>query len=239
MFLKHSLAISLLALSSFGAAAHQIWIEPAGKAYAVRFGEYDENLKETSPGLLDKMPTPEVNAYVGAEATSVAARKEGDGFALDLKLQKSGAIVAEVRNYPAFERKNGDQVTRGKWVPAARHVTGHAELTPKNILDIVPTGTAGKFRLYYRGQPLAKAKLTLVAPNGWQKPLQSDVQGEFEVATLWQGLYVIEVMHKDATAGEIDGEKYDSASFTTTLSFIRVDGPKTPRPEAAKPKQMH
>ena len=239
MFLKHSLAISLLALSAFGAAAHQIWIEPAGKAYAVRFGEYDENLKETSPGLLDKMPVPEVSAYAGAEVTAVAVRKESDGFAVDVKAPGQGALVAEVRNYPVFERKNGDQVTRGKWVPAARHVIGHAEQAPRNILDIVPTGTAGKFRLYYRGQPLAKAKLTLAAPNGWHKPLQSDAQGEFEVATLWQGLYVIEVMHKDPSAGEIDGEKYDSASFTTTLSFIRADGPKTSRPQAAKPNQMH
>lgn len=239
MFLKHSLAVSLLALSTFGAAAHQIWIEPAGKAYAVRFGEYDENLKEASPGLLDKMPVPEVSAYAGSEATTVAARKESDGFALDAKLPKQGALVAEVRNYPVFERKNGDQVTRSKWVPAARHVTGHAEQTPKSILDIVPVGAAGKFRLYFRGQPLAKAKLTLAAPNGWHKPLQSDAQGEVEVSTLWQGLYVIEVMHKEAAAGEIDGERYDSASFTTTLSFIRADGPKTPRQEAAKPNLMH
>lgn len=239
MFLKHSLAVSLLALSTFGAAAHQIWIEPAGTTYAVRFGEYDENLKETSPGLLDKMPSPEVNAYTGSEAAAVAASKGSDGFALDAKLSEQGTLVAEVRNYPVFERRNNDQVTRGKWVAAARHVTGHAEQEPKSILDIVPTGTASKFRLYFRGQPLAKTKLTLVAPNGWHKPLESDAQGEFEVSTLWQGLYVIEVAHKDAVAGELEGDKYDSASFTTTMSFIRADGPKTPRPEAAKPKQMH
>jgi uncharacterized GH25 family protein len=238
MFLKKSLVLAALALSATGAYAHQIWIEPAGKAYAMHFGEYDENLKETTPGLLDKMPAPAVLSLVGNDEKAVAVRKEGDGFALDAKTLKDGSLVAEVRNYPTFERKTGEQVTRGKWVPAARHAVGHAAQAPKNILDMVPAGSPGKFKLYFRGQPLPKVKLTLVAPNGWQKPLQSDDQGEFEVATLWQGLYVIEVSHKENVAGEIDGDKYDSASFTSTLSFFKADGPKTPRPEAAKPNQM-
>lgn len=238
MSLKKSLLVSLLAMSAAVAHAHQIWIEPAGKTYSVHFGEYDENLKEVSPGLLDKMPLPAVLNIVGGEDKPVTVNKQGDGFALDIKVLKEGALVAEVRNYPSFERKTGDQVTRGKWVPAARHAIGHAAQTPKNILDIVPSGAAGKFKLYFRGQPLPKVKLTLVAPNGWQKPLQSDDQGEFEVATLWQGLYVIEVSHKENVAGEIDGDKYDSASFTSTLSFFNATGAKTPRPAAAKPNQM-
>ena len=238
MLLKRVFALAALSCTTAAAFAHQIWIEPAGKAYTMHFGEYDENLKEVTPGLLDKMPPPAVLSIAGNEEKAVTARKETDGFALDTKALKDGALVAEVRSYPTFERKNGDQVTRGKWIPAARHVVGHAAQAPKNILDIVPTGAVGKFKLYFRGQPLTKVKLTLVAPNGWQKPLQSDDQGEFEVATLWQGLYVIEVAHKENVAGEIDGDKYDSASFTSTLSFFKADGPKTPRPVAAKPNSM-
>ena len=105
MSLKHILAISLLALSAFGAAAHQIWIEPAGKAYAVRFGEYDENLKETSPGLLDKMPVPVVSAYAGAEVTAVAVRKESDGFAVR-RPERAVAVLAagEFARFDRIER---------------------------------------------------------------------------------------------------------------------------------------
>lgn len=237
---KNKLFASLLcAFVASQAAAHQIWIEPAGKAYSLHFGEYDENLKETSPGLLDKMPAPSVVSVVGGEVKPVVASKGKDGFALDAKAQKDGSIVAEVRNYPAFERKNGETVTRGKWVPAARYVSSFAAQEPKNMLDIVPFGVEGKFRLTLRGQPLAKTKLTLVAPNGWQKQLQSDDKGEFEVDTLWQGVYAIEVAHKEAVAGEIDGDKYDSISFTSTLSFSQSKGSKTPRPAPAKPNAMH
>ena len=238
MIAKKLLA-SLLCTFAFGHAnAHQIWIEPAGKAYSLHFGEYDENLKETSPGLLDKMPTPDVISVSAAGEKAVVASKGKNGFALDAKLDKGGAIVAEVRSYPVFERKNGDQVVRGKWVPAARYAADFSAQAPKNTLDIVPNGEAGKFKLFFRGQPLAKTKLTLVAPNGWQKQLQSDDKGEFEAETLWRGDYVIEVAHKEAVAGEINGDKYDNASFTSTLTFTQSKGSATPRPAPAKPNEM-
>ncbi|HEY1397102.1 hypothetical protein [Roseateles sp.] len=49
-------AVSLL-LAAGAAQAHQIWIEQAAGANeraVVRFGEFGENLREASPGLLDK-----------------------------------------------------------------------------------------------------------------------------------------------------------------------------------------
>lgn len=239
MIVNKLLASLLCTVALSQAYAHQIWIEPAGKAYALHFGEYDENLKETSPGLLDKMPTPDVVSVTAAGEKPVTATKGKNSFALDAKQEKDGSIVAEVRTYPVFERKNGDQVVRGKWVPAARYVSSYAAQQPKNLLDIVPSGEAGKFTLFFRGQPLPKAKLSLVAPNGWQKQLQSDDKGEFEVETLWRGDYVIEVAHKEAVAGEIGGDKYDSASFTSTLTFTQKKGEATPRPAPAKPNAMH
>lgn len=235
----NKLLASLLCAFAFGSAgAHQIWIEPAGKAYSLHFGEYDENLKEASPGLLDKMPTPDVVSVAAAGEKPVTATKGKNGFALDAKQEKDGAIVAEVRSYPVFERKNGEQVVRGKWVPAARYISGYEAQQPKNTLDIVPNGAPRKFKLFFRGQPLAKTKLTLVAPNGWQKPLQSNENGEFEVETLWRGDYVIEVAHKEAVAGEFNGDKYDNISFTSTLTFTQKKGDATPRPAPAKPNEM-
>lgn len=228
----------LLCFVCISAQAHQIWIEPTGKTYSLHFGEYDENLKEVSPGLLDKLPQPVVVSVVAGEEKPLVAIKSKDGFSLDAKTGKAEALVVEVRNYPVFERKSGEQVTRSKWVPAARHISSFAVQVPRNMLDVVPNGGPGKFKLFFRAQPLAKAKLTLVAPNGWQKQLQSNEQGEFEVHTLWQGIYLIEIAHKEMVAGEIDGEKYDSASFTSTVSFTQLTGPATVRPEPAKPNQM-
>lgn len=236
MTVKQRLAGILCAFVWIHAHAHQIWIEPAGKVYSLHFGEYDENLKEVTPGLLDKMPTPVVSAVSGDKTAQVEPLRLKDGFVLNTA--KSDCLIAEVRNYPTFERKNGDQITRGKWVPAARHANKLDAQAPANFLDIVPTGKNGRFAVYFRGKPLPKAKVTLVAPNGWQKQLQSDQNGEVEVTTLWRGLYLLEVAHKENSAGEIGGEAYDSASFTSTLTFNSGKGDKTPRPKAAKPNAM-
>lgn len=44
---------------SFGligsAAAHSIWVEHEGDGARIFFGEFDENLREGSPGLLDRL----------------------------------------------------------------------------------------------------------------------------------------------------------------------------------------
>ena len=50
-------------LLSFGligsAAAHSIWVERDGDGARIFFGEFDENLREASPGLLDRLsPKP-------------------------------------------------------------------------------------------------------------------------------------------------------------------------------------
>ena len=43
---------SLTAITS--AHAHQVWLENAGGQARLHFGEYNENLRESSPGSLDK-----------------------------------------------------------------------------------------------------------------------------------------------------------------------------------------
>ena len=49
----------LATLLSFGfigsAAAHSIWVEREGDGAHIFFGEFDENLREGSPGLLDRL----------------------------------------------------------------------------------------------------------------------------------------------------------------------------------------
>lgn len=232
---RKSLALLLGLLMLTQAQAHQVWIEPVGKGYSLYFGEYEENLKETSPGLLDKMPVPQASASSSSKQQALDPLKQRDGFALGTV--RADSLVAEVRNYPVFEKKTGEQTIRTKWIPAARHVTSLNAQAAKNLLDIVPTGKETRFAVLLRSKPLAKAKVTLVAPNGWQKQLQTDQNGELEVHTLWRGLYLLEVAHKENLAGEIDGEAYDIASFTSTLTFNVPKGPETPRPEAAKPNQ--
>lgn len=50
-FLAAFLSLSFIA----AAAAHQIWLERDGEGMRIYYGEFDENLREASPGLLDRL----------------------------------------------------------------------------------------------------------------------------------------------------------------------------------------
>lgn len=235
---RHLLPGLLLGLLLGTANAHQIWLEPEGSRLNLHFGEYHENLKETSPGLLDRVPAPAVLIVQDGAAKAATAVKGKEGYALDATAGSKRHVVAEVRNYPVRELKQGETITRSKWIAAARFAPDASAQAARNLLDIVPNGAPGKFRVFFRGQPLAKAKVEMVAPNGWRKEASSNADGELELQPLWRGVYVLEVAHKEAVAGEVDGEKYDAASFTASLTIVNPDGPVTERPAAATPHQM-
>src|SRR5688500_1571092 len=48
------------ALLSFNVAAHALWLESDNAATKLYFGEYAENLRETSPGRLDSIIDPRI-----------------------------------------------------------------------------------------------------------------------------------------------------------------------------------
>jgi hypothetical protein len=54
-------AACLLIAPWFAAQAHHVWLEPDADAATLYFGEFGGNLRETSPGLLDKFV--KVTAY--------------------------------------------------------------------------------------------------------------------------------------------------------------------------------
>jgi len=227
------------ALMFIGSAqAHQVWLEQTAKSANLYFGEFGENLRETSPGLLDKFVKPSAT-LAGSKGEQPLTLTKGDkSYVLSGRAAKNETIYAEEANYPAFERKDGEKVTRSIWTPAARLITSNAPVEPKLTLDIVPTGKQGEFKVTYKGQPLPKAKVGIIVQSGWGKEAHSDEQGLVHFDTPWAGTYVLEVHHSDKTAGERNGAAYDSASFVTTLSLVQPTGVKAlPAPPAATPNK--
>ena len=66
-------------LLSLNAAAHSLWLEGDITASKLYFGEYDENLRETSPGRLDSIIAPIANVIdaTGTERSVNASRSGG------------------------------------------------------------------------------------------------------------------------------------------------------------------
>jgi uncharacterized GH25 family protein len=211
------------------ASAHQIWIEqPDGGNAVVRFGEFGENLREASPGLLDKFGKPS-GALVSPSGEKTAnAEKFAEGFRLPFEAGQGESIVAEDAAYPLYTWKQGDRATTNWFHPAARLVTGFSEQKPRLVLDLVPSGTPGRFTVFYKDEPRPGAKVTLITQSGWAKEGTTDDRGQVAFDMPWKGRYVAEVSVNERVAGERAGpagtEKYDAISYVTTLSYVKPDG---------------
>lgn len=239
----------MFSLMLSNAQAHHLWLEQpdvgkkggvSAKAY---FGEFGDNLREISPGRLDRFvkPVAQKTSAKGSEPLQVTASPTG--FALSARAAPGESLVIEEPAYPLSERKEGDKTIRTLYVPAARLVVDHSQQAPRLALDLVPTGTRGKkgmeVQAFYKGQPLPKAKIGVNTAAGWSQEHNADEQGKLMVKLPWKGLYVLEVKHADG-AGERGGQAYDRASYVTSLTLTRRAGlaPLSPAPETA-PKKIN
>jgi len=223
--------IALIALLGFvtPVQAHQIWIEQSdGQNAVVRFGEFGENLREASPGLLDKFAkvTGTLISTKGEQKSD--ATKTANGFTLPFSAAPGDSIVAEDASYPLYVWKQPGKDVTNWYYPAARYITSFAAQQPKLVLDLVPTGQEGQFKLFFKDQPKAKTKVTLVTESGWSKEAHTDEQGLVKFDMPWKGVYVAEVSFNDRGAGERTGingaEKYEAVSYATTVTYVNAKG---------------
>ncbi len=226
---KRFIALIALLCALTPVQAHQIWIEQSeGQNAVVRFGEFGENLREASPGLLDKFAKVTATLISANGVQKSDATKIANGFALPFAAAPGDGIIALDENYPLYTWKQQGRDTTNWFYPAARYITSFAAQQPKLILDLVPTGEEGQFKLFFKDQPKAKTKVTLVTESGWSKEGHTDDQGQVKFEMPWKGTYVVEVSFNDRSPGERAGtngaEKYDGVSYTTTVTFVHAKG---------------
>ena len=225
------------------AHAHQLWLEQDGKEATLYFGEYADNLREVSPGLLDRFVNPTVHKISSAGAQQLVATKTPYGFVIAARVGKGETLIARELAYPIRESKDGGKTVRALYVPAARLVVDASAQDQQLTLDLVPTGKTDtnqvELQAFYEGRPLPKAKVTVAAASGWMQELRAGDNGKLMVTMPWAGSYVMEVKQLDA-GGERAGEKYDKVNFVTSLSMLQPTGlTALPTPAAAAPGKMN
>ena len=100
---------ALLALSFIGAAsAHSLWLERQGDGLRLYFGEFEENLREASPGLLDRLSPQAKVAVAGDKALKVD--KTAGFFTVAGVVSVDDSVVAE--DVRIAERRTAEKVTR-------------------------------------------------------------------------------------------------------------------------------
>ena len=192
------IAAALLATTGLAAQAHQVWLEHSGGEAKLHFGEYNDNLRETSPGRLDKFSGVPV-----LEQTVAGAKQRVEGQLTKEAFTYTTAANAETlfadAAYPLIDRTKAN-LPPLLWKPTARWVASLAKpVAPTATLDLVPTGKPGQLKVVFNGAPLPK-----------------------------KGQYVAEVKHSDKTPGEAQGQKYGEVSHLITLSFVQAEGMASP-----------
>ena len=199
-------------LLSFNAAAHSLWLEGDANASKLYFGEYDENLREPSPGRLDSIIAP-IATVIDATGTerSVNASRSNDHF----DIPGGTVVLVQALKQPVREPQAENPAPAQKRFYYAR--LGKGGSLP---LDIQQPG-ANLLRLSFMGKPLAKTEIVLTAPSGWQKHLRTDENGETGFSLPEPGLYVAEARHTLDKPGEFEGKAYAVEIHIVTLSLYK------------------
>jgi hypothetical protein len=207
--------LAAMLIAAVPAAAHQIWLEREGQTARAYFGEPVENVRERTGGLLDRVPGP--RAFTTDAAAATAMTRGADHFSATLPAGAGDVRLVE-DGYPPFGREE-----KTKLIMLARE--GRSETRAALDLEIVPVTAGGnEFTVMFRGRPLPRAEVTLVAPPRWERRFQSDAQGRVTFPTPWAGRYVAEVIHTDPTAGGTGEGAYQRMRFVSTLSFTVESG---------------
>lgn len=204
----------LLALAA-PAAAHQIWLEREGQTARAYFGEPVENVRERTGGLLDRVPGPRI--FTADPAAPLPSTRGADHFSATLPAGAGDVRLVE-DGFPPFGREE-----KTKAIMLARE--GRTETRAVMDLEFVPVTAGGnEFRLMLRGQPLARAEVTLVAPPRWERKLRTDAEGRVTFETPWAGRYVAEVIHTEASPGGSGDGAWQRVRYVSTLSFVAEGG---------------
>lgn len=243
MLARGVFALALAISVAVPAAAHQLWLEAEAPGAKLYFGEFTDQLREISPGYLDKLARPTATLLSPKGEKKLPVAKQKNGFAISGQFADGDTLIVVDEAYPLLEAKEGDKVVHTAWMPAARYVTRLSAQAPKLALDVVPTGVSGEFQVLYKGKPLADAALTLSAVFGWSREETSDAAGKVHFSLPWKTSYGLLVRHKDGHAGSRSGahgsENYDRASFGTTLTFLTNSGlAAPPLPPPAPPNSL-
>jgi hypothetical protein len=210
--MKKSAIVSFLALlTAAPASAHMVWIErPAPEAVQVYFGEPGE--REKTGGVLDRLvPT----LFAGNDHALPLERKP-DHIAAQVKTGMGDVRLVDDR-YPPF-----GEGARGVMRPImyARH--GRSETRAGMDFELVPVEPNGsRFTLVLDGKPLARHKVTAIAPDGTESQLETDAAGIATLGSTAPGRHILKASMIDRTPGSFGGKPFDMTARVTTLAFTQ------------------
>lgn len=210
--MQKSAALSLLVLlMAAPASAHMVWMErPASETVRVYFGEPDE--REKTGGTLDHL----VPTLFAGNDHALPVERRPDHIAVRVKAGTEDVRLVDERYAPFGGGDHG--VMRP--IMYARH--GRSETHAGMDFELVPVEPNGsRFTLLLDGKPLARHKVTVMAPDGTENELETDAAGVATLASAAPGQHILQASEIDRTPGSFAGKPFDMTARVTTLTFTQ------------------
>ncbi|HRI82689.1 MAG TPA: hypothetical protein PLF88_09655, partial [Opitutaceae bacterium] len=198
---------------------HSIWIEPGpADALVVRFGDL-RVVHEESPGRLDTLLQSAANGLdENFTATPAAVRLESAWLRLlGARAGQPALFQAQLAVYRAENRPAVLYTYYARW-----HAGTARPRTPALTLDILPEETPGRFRVFFRGEPVAGVKVYRHGDQHNEEALLTDAGG-FVNVPVQPGLNLVTAHHNEALRGYAGGVAHDRIGHLAALSWLQPE----------------
>lgn len=205
--------------------AHALWIETKatgtkGKAQeiSVYFGEFSDNdITKADKWFSDLKDFSLVVISPSKKETKLSAKALENKYQAFFTPDEDGVYtivmhhkVKDVYGTMVLDYNSSANVTVGN---AAK---GNEAVANTNVIglfskDIITAKQNTKINVnaLYEGKIAKEQKMKVIAPNGWEKELWSNENGEVSFTPIWPGNYMVEFAYTEKASGEHNGKKYD------------------------------
>lgn len=217
--------LMLALLFSMNTFAHALWIKTKavgtkGKAQeiAIYFGEFSDNdITKTGKWFSDIKDFSLVLISPSKKEINLSAVALENKYQAFFTPDEEGTYTVVMHHtvkdvYKAMKLDYNSSAT----VTVGKTTKGNEALANTNAISLFSKEVAVakknniiNINVLYEGKTVEKQKIKVIAPNGWEKELWSNKDGEITFTPIWPGNYMIEFAHTEKTTGEHNGKNYD------------------------------
>ncbi|MEL1255157.1 hypothetical protein AAEO57_15310 [Flavobacterium sp. DGU38] len=223
-FKKIAFAVLMLVVSP-ALFAHALWIETKatgtkGKAQeiSVFFGEYaDNDITKADKWFSDLKEFTLIVISPSKKETKLTAKALENKYQAFFTPDEDGVYtiamhhkVKDVYGTMVLDYNSSATVTVGI-ATKGNEATANSNVISLFSKDVINAKQKNKVTVTasYDGKIAKEQKIKVIAPNGWEKELWSNENGEVSFTPIWSGNYMVEFAYTEKTAGEHNGKKYD------------------------------
>ncbi len=235
-FFKTITTLFLLFVTSSSLFAHALWIETKatgakGKAQeiSVFFGEFSDNdITKADKWFSDLKDFSLIIISPSKKEIKLSAKALENKYQAFFTPEEDGVYtvvmqhtVKDVYGTMVLDYNSSANIVVGN------KLTGNEAAANTNKISVFTENAAtlakdGKVTAVarYNSAVAKEQKVKVIAPNGWEKELWTNENGEFSFTPIWSGNYMVEFTQTEKSAGEHHGKKYDEIWKMATYQLV-------------------